>query len=322
MTQALPTFSISIETANLADTSPARFARVLKSLADQDYPITNAQEVVVADTGRWPEQLLREMCAPYPWLTIVAVEREAGYTDCKMQSVPHMTGEIVFFCDADVIYEPGWLRLMLTAFNEHPEIKVIGGDTGVDEAVRESGVFGLAMAIVFLFPPFSDQKEIRTKHYYEGNNVGFRRELLLRYPAPTSLPVKRANLFIHNTLLKRKGFSIWHQPRARGHHPLPKGITGFVSEFWNMGRDSAYVSHFFRDFSGRSYLDGSRLHRRLHRAATVLQRDPKRWLLLPLALPIILLGVLIYTVARACGLLRRPPKPGNLQEIWGDALPN
>lgn len=316
-----PTFSINIETANLGDTSPERFARVLKSLADQDYPITNAEQVVVADTGRWPEELLRERCAPYSWITIVAVEPGAGYTDCKMQSVPHMTGEILFFCDADVIYESSWLRQMLSALSEHPEIEVLGGDTGVDEAVRESGAFGLAMAIAFLFPPFSDQKEIRTKHYYEGNNVAFRRELLLRYPAPTSLPVKRANLFIHNTLLKRKGFTIWHHPRARGHHPLPEGLGGFLSEFWNMGRDSAYVSHFFSDFSGRSYLDESRFKRRLHRAAAVLRRDPKRWLLLPLALPVIFLGLLIYTVARAFGLLRRPPRPENLQQIWGDILP-
>ena len=322
MTQAFPIFSIKIETANLADTKPERFARVLKSLAGQDYPITNAEEVILADTGRWPASLLREMCAPYPWIRIVTVEREAGYADCKMQSVPHMTGEILFFCDADVIYEPTWLRLMLTAFSEHPEIEVLGGDTSIEQSFRGAGVYGLAMAIVFLFPPFSDQDAIRPKHYYEGNNVGFRRNVLLRYPAPTSLPVKRANLFIHNTLLKRKGFTIWHQSRARGHHPVPKGVAGFVSEFWNMGRDSAYVSHFFGDLSGRSYLDESRIKRRVHRAATVLRRDPKNWLLLPLALPIIFLGVLIYAVARVDGLLRRPPKPENLQQIWGDALPD
>jgi hypothetical protein len=321
MTQAFPTFSINIETANLADTNPERFARVLKSLADQDHPIANAEQVVLADTARWPAELLRELCAPYSWIDIVPVKRGAGYTDCKMQAVPHMTGEILFFCDADVIYERNWLCDMLTTFSEHPEIEVLAGDTGVDEAVRESGVFGLAMAIAFLFPPFSDQPGLKTKNYYEGNNVAFRRQLLLRYPAPTSLPVKRANLFIHNTLLKRKGFTIWHQPKARGHHPLPKGFVGFVKEFWDMGRDSAYVSHFFGDFSGHSYLDASRFKRRLNRAATVLRRNPKRWLLLPFALPIILPALLLYAVARVSGLLRRPPKPDNLQEIWGDVAP-
>lgn len=322
MTQTLPTFSINIETANLADTNPERFARVLKSLADQDYPITKAEEVVLADTGRWPAELLREVCASYPWIKIVQVKPGAGYTDCKMQSLPHMTGEIVFFCDADVIYESHWLRNMLTAFQEHPEIEVLGGETGIEQMVRESGVYGLTIAIAFLFPPFSDEEEIRPKHYYEGNNVGFRRDVLACYPAPTSLPVKRANLFIHNTLLKRKGFTIWHHPKARGHHPIPKGFTQFVSEFWNMGRDSAYVSHFFGDFAGRTYLNEPRLKRRLHRAASVLRNDLKRWLMLPLALPIMSIAFLIYAVARICGLLRRPPKAGNLRQIWGDALPN
>jgi Glycosyl transferase family 2 len=321
MTQALPTFSINIETTNLADTSPERFAGVLKSLADQDYPIANAEQVVVADTGRWPTELLREMCAPYPWIKIVTVEPGAGYTDCKMQSVPHMSGAILFFCDADVIYESHWLRNMLTTFQEHPEIEVLGGATGVEQMVREAGIYGLTIAIAFLFPPFSDEEKIRPKHYYEGNNVGFRRSVLARYPAPTNLPVKRANLFIHNTLLKRKGFTIWHQPKARGHHPIPKGFGQFVSEFWNMGRDSAYVSHFFADFSGRTYLDEPRLKRRLHRTASVLRHDPKRWLMLPFTLPIMFLAFLIYAVARTYGLLPRPPKVENLREIWGDCLP-
>jgi len=321
MSGNFPTFSINIETANLADTSPERFSRVLKSLGDQDYPVANAEQVVVADTGRWPAEQLREMCRPYPWITIVPVQPGAGYTDCKMQSVPHMTGDVLMFCDADVIYEPQWLRLMLATFRDHPEIKVLAGDTGVDEAVRVSGVYGLAMAIAFLFPPFSEKREVGPKNYYEGNNVAFRRDLLLRYPAPTSLPVKRANLFIHNNLLKRKGFKIWHQPGARGHHPLPKGFVSWVSEFWNMGRDSAYVSHFFRDHSGRTYLDGSRLRRRLRRAASVLGRDPVRWLMLPFALAIIFPAMLLYLIARTCGLLRRPPATRHLGQIWGDILP-
>lgn len=69
-----------------------------------------------------------------------------------------------------------------------------------------------------------------------------------------------------------------------------------------------------------AHLDVSRFKRRLHRSLSVLRRDPKRWLLLPLALPIIFPALLLYVIARICGLLRRPPKPENLSEIWGDIL--
>ena len=322
MTENSPTFSMNIETVNLAGTTPERFARVLKSLADQDYPITNANEVILVDSGRWPAEQIREMCAPYPWIEIMRVNSGTAYGDSKMLAVPHMTGDILLFCDADVIYELNWLRQLLTTFHEHPEIEVLAGDTSVEEALRDTGVFGLAMSIVYLFPHFSDEQELEDKHHYEANNVGFRREVLLRYPGPMNLPVKRAHLFIHNVLLKRKGFTIWHQPKARAHHPVPQGLAKLTEEFWALGQDSAYVSRFFADFSGTTYLEKTRLKGRFDRLVDELRRDSTNWLRLPFALPIMFLAVLIYAVSRTYGLLHRPSKAENLREIWGDALPN
>lgn len=321
MAPALPTFSINIETANLEDTAPERFARVLKGIADQDYPVTNAEQVILVDSGRWPAEQIRKMCAPYPWIRIMPVKQGTSYGDSKLLAVPQMTGDILFFCDADVFYEPNWLRQMLATLSEHPEIEVLAGDTSVEEAIRETNIYGLAMAIMYLFPHFSDREEVGPTQHYEANNVAFRREVLLRYPGPMNLPAKRATLFIHNVLLKRKGFTIWHQPKARGHHPLPEGFVRFVEEFWDMGQDSAFISHFFHDFPGRTYLDGTRLNRRLNRIRDVLRRDPKRWLMLPFALPIIFTALLVFAASRVYGLVHPLPQPKGLQEIWGDSLP-
>jgi len=321
MTQALPTFSINIETANVPDIKPARFARALKSLAEQDHPVTQAKEIILSDNGLWPAELIRDLCAPYPWIRITPVPHGAGYVDCKMLAVPHMSGEIVLFSDCDVIYERSWLRQMLAAFSEHPEIEVLSGNTSTEESAREAGIYGLAMAIAYLFPYFSDRKDIGTKNHYDANSVGFRRELLLRYPGPVDLPASRANLYIHNILLRRKGFTIWQQPKARCHHPVPEGWTNFIGEFWRLGQDSAYVSHFFRDFSGRTYLEKTRLKGFFDRVVQVLRHDPSHWWRLPLALPIIFAALLVFGVSRLYGLSRRPPRPDHLQEIWGDSLP-
>lgn len=318
---APPAFSINIETVNLSDIKPERFARALKSLADQDYPVTNANEVILIDTGLWPTDLIRELCAPYPWIRIMPVAGETGYAGCKMLAVPHMSGEILLFCDSDVIYSPSWLRQMLAAFSEHPQIEVLAGDTSIEQTVRDKGIYGFAMAIAYLFPHFSEHEEIGPKNYYEANNVAFRRELLFRYPGPVDLPADRANLFVHALLLRRKGFTIWHQPKARSHHPVPKGWTNFIREFWRLGQDSAYISFFFRDFSGRTYLEKSRFRGRFDRVVDELRRDPRNWLRLPFALPIILAAFLVFGVSRVFGLVRPLPRPASLQQIWGDALP-
>ncbi|MDM7326482.1 MAG: hypothetical protein P3X23_005110 [Thermosynechococcus sp. Uc] len=63
-TLLLPTFSIILETENLANADIAGLHRALQSLASQDLPPTAANEVLVLETGDAPKQILRNWPLP------------------------------------------------------------------------------------------------------------------------------------------------------------------------------------------------------------------------------------------------------------------
>jgi len=65
-TGKLPSFSLVLETENLANADLDGLAQSLASLAEQDVPLTAANEVFMIDSGNTPTQLLTQLCDRYP----------------------------------------------------------------------------------------------------------------------------------------------------------------------------------------------------------------------------------------------------------------
>jgi len=313
-----PSFSIVYETENLESVELENIYRSLASLAAQDISPAQANEFLIIDSGDAPAEVIEQLSSMYPWITVRRVP-EIGYYEAKMMGASLVTGEIIVFCDSDCVYEPNWLRNILTTFLENSGINVVGGETSTP--VRN--LYELAIAIHYFFPRFSGREHrYESKHYFL-NAVAFRRDFLLQHPIPGNLPLYRGNCWLHAySLCNLQGYTIWIHPQARATHEPP--TMSFT--FWRyllMGRDRIVRErlkliltdtqdtaddsklspelgqtpyHRIRSRAGKAWWEFKQLKKK--KIISVLREDPRRLILLPLAVPIILWFQLLFNIGR------------------------
>lgn len=292
----LPSFSIILETENLANGDVKGLFKSLVSLVHQDLPLTQAQEVLLIDTGNIPQQLLAQIHELYPWITVVTAPSGIGYYEAKMLGGEIATGELVVYTDSDCEYEPTWLQRILAGFIQGDNIQVVTGET----ATRGKGIYGTAMAISYIFPPFSDQERLTPTRKYYLNNVAFNREFLLKYPIPIDLPLYRGNCVIHAHKLHDIGCTIWRQPQARAIHTPPNQLSHLIWRFMLLGHDyywqNQLLKNEFKDQYTNNNLHQGRIKKYCDRLRNIFYRHPYRLLHLLLAIPIALLSFICVLI--------------------------
>jgi glycosyltransferase involved in cell wall biosynthesis len=231
--EKLLSFSLVLETENLANADLEDLSQSLASLAQQDVPLTSANEVLIIDSGDTPTQLLDQLCDRYPWLKVHQVSSTAGYYKAKMLGAATATGQVVVYGDSDCTYESGWLRSLLVPFTQSHDIHIVAGET----MTRGVGFYGTAMALTYIFPQYSGEPSLVPAAQYFLNNVAFRREFLLKHPIPTVLPLYRGNCVIHANSIRQQGHTIWRQPQARATHAPPSSLSHFFWRFLLIGHD-------------------------------------------------------------------------------------
>ncbi|MGQ9870385.1 glycosyltransferase family 2 protein [Leptodesmis sp.] len=298
----LPSFSIVLETENLANADLEGLTHALASLVHQDLSPEQANEVILIDSGDVPPELLRQLCDRYPWIKVYPAPADTGYYKAKMLGAELATGEIIVYADSDCLYEPHWLRSILTTFAENPQIQIVAGET----TTRGHGPYGTAMALVYIFPQFSGKTELTPTHQYFLNNVAFRRQFLLEHPIPAELPLYRGNCVVHGENLQREGHIIWLHPQARATHAPPSDLSHFFWRFLLIGHDyywqkklipnslSPISSPQDRDPTASSFTEKIKIFR--SRMVRLLHNNPRHALYLPLAIPIILVAALLIYV--------------------------
>lgn len=297
--KTLPSFSIILETENLAQADLRGLLRSLACLDAQTPSPSSANDVLLIDSGDTPKGLLQQLCQHYPWLQVYQAPDGTGYYDAKMLGARRATGEVVVFYDSDCIYDANWLYQILSGF-QRPGVQVVAGET----RTRGMGPYGTAMAISYIFPQYSGETELRPASQYFLNNVAFRRDLLMSYPIPRDLPLYRGNCVIHARQLLEAGQMIWRQPLARAIHAPPNGPKHFFWRFLLIGHDYYWQ---------QQLLQGSPQHRSVvnqeqaeptegwlaklgifkDRMTKLVAADWRHAVFFPLALPVILLSALL-----------------------------
>ncbi len=305
----LPSFSIVLETENLANADLDGLANSLASLAEQDLSPAQAKEVILIDSGDAPPELLQQLCDRYPWVQVCTAPLGTGYYKAKMLGAELATGEVVVYFDSDCLYERDWLRQMLAPFADDERIQIVAGET----QTRGRGPYGTAMALTYIFPRFSNQQQLAPTPQYYLNNVAFRRDFLLQHPMPTELPLYRGHCAIHASDLRHAGYTIWRQPRARAHHAPPANLSHFFWRFLAIGYDYYWQKRVMAsDGRSRAQLDRrdpvagfrGKLQTFWERAGRMFAQQPQHWLYLPLALPIVLASVLLIAGGYLLTVLR------------------
>jgi glycosyltransferase involved in cell wall biosynthesis len=297
--EALPSFSLILETENLANADLEGLSKSLASLIKQDLSPSCANEVLLIESGDTPTDLLRQLCDRYPWIKVHQASLCTGYYKAKMLGAQLATGDIVVYCDSDCTYEPHWLRTILTTFQHHPEIAIVAGET----STRGLGPYGTAMALTYIFPQYSSMMELTPTPQYYLNNVAFRREFLLHHPIPAELPLYRGNCVIHAQELRQSGATIWKQPQARATHAPPNGLSHFFWRFLLIGHDYYWQEKLLAnitsptDVAENADLNMSRFSTKVQtffdRIGKMLENDPRHGIFFPFAIPIATASVLL-----------------------------
>jgi len=289
-----PSFSIVLETENLENADIEDLNRSLRSLVKQDVPLDLAREVLLIDSGDASPELLRQLCERYSWIKVYPAPAATGYYRAKMLGAEVATGEVVIYCDSDCIYEPGWLRHLMTPFRQK-EIQVVAGET----RTRGQGPYGTAMALTYIFPQYSGRSDLFPVAQYFLNNVAFRREFLLQHPIPVELPLYRGNCVIHAQKLAQAGYSIWRQPLARSTHASPEGVSHFFWRFLLIGHDYYWQNQLMQADDRMAFQESSfrgKVQTFFDRAGKLFFNNPRHWLHLPLAVPIALSSIVLILI--------------------------
>lgn len=315
-------FSIIIETENLASADLPGLFRSLDALQAQTLSPLLANEVLMVETGDVPPELLTKIRAQYPWVTTRRIDAGLEYYQAKMCGIALTTGEAVVLCDSDCVYNDQWLASMLLPFASD-EVNMVAGET----SLAITGAYGLAMALTYIFPRYTQRSDLKPTGGYFCNNVVFRRSLITQFPIPGEMPLYRGNCVIHAHQLIANHQAIWQQPQARALHAPPNGFSHFVSRFLMLGYDALCVSRFaahpiaadpkapvdpsrpaplrpFRDFAVAGMLLVRQLKTFGVRLGLVLREDIRYALYLPLALPISVAALTLYTVGLGLAYLR------------------
>lgn len=327
----LPSFSIVLETENLVNADIEGLSKSLSSLVNQDISPSQANEVWLIDSGDAPADLLDQLCDRYPWIKVKQAPVSIGYYGAKMLGAQLSTGEVIVYCDSDCVYEPVWLRTILSTFAQSAEIQAVAGET----TTRGVGLYGTAMALTYIFPQYSGETDLAPSTQYFLNNVAFRRQFLLDNPIPAELPLYRGNCVIHARNITSAGYTIWRQPKARATHAPPNGLSHFFWRFLLIGYDyywqnqllakqmaaqadsGAYTAQESSDPLGSL---ASKFHVLTERIQRMVKNEPLHLLFLPLSIPVAAASVLLIFAGNKITTLKPNLLLKAYDRILGEAM--
>jgi hypothetical protein len=308
----IPTFSVILETENLAATSPEKLFNCLRSIQEQSISPTMANDFLVVQSGDIPAEMLGKIHNQFPWLEVMCIDENKHYYEAKMEFVSKVTGDVVVFCDSDCVYVTDWLESMVSPFDMECDVNIVTGET----ALKTTGAYTFAMVLAWFLPPNTNRKNLYKTTGYAANNVAFRRHFLLQHPIPCNLDISRGNCMIHARNLLADGYRIWKQPKARAIHPSPK-IEHILLRFFLTGHNklmcfrlaaddkvSSWLSARLRDIYYSIKVITRQLVIPVYRLPRALMSHPKGLLYLPVTTLIVLVATSSFVSGVMLSLFR------------------
>ena len=189
----------------------------LAALARQHFE--GPTEFLLSESAGITQQIPSDLMTTLPSLKVVLSSASSSYA-LKNEGVRAASAEIVAILDADCIPGPDWLRHLMDAMRDHPNVVAVSGRTVYTGGSLTERVLAL-LARSYLDPGCTG----RTR-FISNNNAGFRRSVFLTHPLPTDAGPFAARL--QSEAILRSGGQLLFEPRMRVVH-------GFAE--WAMERD-------------------------------------------------------------------------------------
>jgi glycosyltransferase involved in cell wall biosynthesis len=250
----LPFVSVVVPVLNGADTLGA----CLAALEHQDYPLAR-REIVVVDNGSTDEtpRILEAHAVRR------LVEDTRGTARARNRGIEASRGEIVAFTDADCLASTGWLRALVTAFD----------DAGVGAVAGE----------IVPFPPRTAAERYagRIRHLSPERYL---RRPLFPFAVTANLAVRRAvfaaiglldaasprggeSTDFCTRLLRETGLRLELAPQAVVFHRHRTSSVSLFRQQWGYGRGHAYLYDKYRDSIPWGWRERASVYRDLARTA-------------------------------------------------------
>jgi glycosyltransferase involved in cell wall biosynthesis len=241
------TFSIVIETENLGMAGLDDVRATLDSLADQDYSIHQAREILVIAGGAVSEETLQLLKQEYPWITIHREIQKLEYLTSKIRGCEIATGDIVVMVDSDAVYHPTWLGQTLYGFISTPGTSVVASET----RIKIDSIYTTAIQLAWMINADLVSSHPTPITQFHLNNFAIKRSVALQVPLYNNMPIYRANNVEWKKQLRLLGYSAIRVPGILAHHAPP---GNFWDWWWRMlvsGSDAVAKADFIYHYGGQ-----------------------------------------------------------------------
>lgn len=305
-------FSIILETENLAHVEIESLVKCIESLEGGDLTPEMAKEFIIMNTGQVPDEIRKIVEERFPWAEFIQLDEDYGYYDSKMYGFKKTTGEIIVYCDSDCLYQQNWLEASVKPFLDDSELMVVGGET----SVQVKNPLDLAVLLIWIFPPFSYKKTLYKKSSFYLNNVVFRRFLIERFSFVKNVNLYRSDGAVYHKQLVEAGIQIWNNPNAKTLHPRPET---FKKVIWRMLLNS-HSTVFRHCLNGQTKLEFDKISfitkikaffkaskkwigRPFRRIFNVSRSQIKKRYYIPLAIPLVILFQVVLVIGTLLSLI-------------------
>lgn len=279
----------------------ARLRDTLENLESQGSLIYEAEAVFLAPPTPAMAKVLAELQPQYPWLTVVPQSvGSSSFPD--LAAVANTQADLLVFCASHLRYEPHWLSQLVRSFLVRPDACLVTGET----TTPIGGIYGLALALTYAFPRFSGAQELVPTTLFWSHNFAIRRTLFDRLSHGEFAARFLSRTGISAQTAARGAGTALRQSLARAWHPCPR-LGQVLRRYRERGRELEMLRQNAIHGIDEAPLSwamapdrpGDSLVRKfLGRLRQVIAEQPARLLMLPFAVPLVLLLVSSYFAGR------------------------
>jgi hypothetical protein len=298
-------FSIVVETENLALAGVESLDRCLGALEKQSVGIHHANEVWLMVGTRLDPADGERILARYPWARLCLVNEELSYVGAKRKGAEISTGDIVFFADADVAYSEDWIASILAVRAGRGGACLVCSDTRVPIA---SG-YGFGLQISWMLPVLEQGGEVAEVRNFRLNNFGIDRQLMVDAVYDEGLPLFRGQFSSWRRRMQKNGVRFFRIPKVTAFHLIPDEFYEWFLRMMIFGADYVATAN-YRQLPDATVVERANMARRAWFAlrwigwrwaqaaiqcVRLVREQPTLARYLPLGIPVAIASLLVVT---------------------------